>query len=144
MSFALPKRLKDSLATRPEIQITHTRGGRQSLTPVDILLLHPVGLINPRGLCVSGWIRQRNALTGKAWKDDAQGLNKDRTLYQPEKKVDITQHHHWYFAGKPVVASRNIGSCCFQGSLAASRNLVANKECHLKLKSLVILVTFYR
>ena len=36
MSSALPKRLKDSLATRPEIQITHTRGGRQSLAPVDI------------------------------------------------------------------------------------------------------------
>ena len=36
MSSALTKRLKDSLATRPEIQITHTRGGRQSLAPVDI------------------------------------------------------------------------------------------------------------
>ena len=36
MSSALPKRLKDSLAIRPEIQITHTRGGRQSLALVDI------------------------------------------------------------------------------------------------------------
>ena len=41
MSSALPKRLKDSLATRPEIQITHTRGGRQSLAPVDINTLGP-------------------------------------------------------------------------------------------------------
>ena len=32
----LTKRLKDSLATRPKIQITHTRGGRQSLAPFDI------------------------------------------------------------------------------------------------------------
>ena len=36
MSSALPKRLKDSFATQPEIQITHTRDGRQSLAPVDI------------------------------------------------------------------------------------------------------------
>ena len=36
MSSTLPKRLKDSLATRPDIQITHTRDGRQSLAPVDI------------------------------------------------------------------------------------------------------------
>ena len=41
MSSALPKPLKDSLATRPEIQITHTRGGRQSLAPVDINTLGP-------------------------------------------------------------------------------------------------------
>ena len=41
MSSALPKRLKDSLATRPEIQITHSRGGRQSLAPVDINTLGP-------------------------------------------------------------------------------------------------------
>ena len=37
MSSALPKPLKDSLATRPAIQITHTRGGRQSLSPVDTI-----------------------------------------------------------------------------------------------------------
>ena len=36
MSSALSKRSKDSLATRPGIQITHTRGGRESLAPVDI------------------------------------------------------------------------------------------------------------
>ena len=41
MSSALPKRLKDSLATWSEIQITHTRGGRQSLAPVDINTLGP-------------------------------------------------------------------------------------------------------
>ena len=64
MSSALPKPLKDSLATRPEIQINHTRGGRQSLAPVDINTLGP----DPHGLkrlmltAAEGNVRSRNLL----------------------------------------------------------------------------------
>ena len=58
MSSALPKRLKDSLATRPEIQITHTRVGRQSLAPVDIFI----------AAMRNRWFNERSAVSDKEGK----------------------------------------------------------------------------
>ena len=37
-TLAWTSRYRWKIATRPETQITHTRGGRQSLAPVDILM----------------------------------------------------------------------------------------------------------
>ena len=82
-----------------------------------------------------------NALTEKTWEDAVPGLSRlsnGRSLYQPEKTADISRGNQWW--------PRQMSAVFFQGSFAASRNLVADKETvgHLKMKPFVILVTFYR
>ena len=58
------------------------------------------------------------------------GTKQGRSLYQPEKTADITRSRPPLVSPEiPVVASRNVGCLFFfQGSFAASRNLVADKE----------------
>ena len=58
------------------------------------------------------------------------GTKQGRSLYQPEKTADITPSRPPLVSPEiPVVASRNVGLFVFfQGSFAASRNLVADKE----------------